>query len=362
MQLCGFHATNATAPTGKSTAHGMTRSGIRACNAEHAVVAPQVELPESPLHESRQLEPTSTSSCHQSPASRPVSLPSWPALSSTLTTHPIVTRGVLHTLICLLVAAVALMFTDRAVAAQSIKLATTTSTENSGLLDILLPAFRETADIQVLSIAVGTGRALRLGVNGDVDVVMVHAKEAELEFLKAGYGTRREEFMYNDFIIVGPESDPAGLGEVAGVTDALAAIARDRAVFVSRGDDSGTHKREQSLWSDTGVVPEGSWYREAGQGMGKVLQIASELGAYTLTDRGTWLKVGERLNLSVVFEADPKLFNYYSVIPVNPEKHPRIRHEAAVQFADWLTSEEAQVLIRDYTINGQSAFIPTRLP
>ncbi len=247
-------------------------------------------------------------------------------------------------------------------ASQSIKLATTTSTENSGLLDILLPAFREASDIQVLSIAVGTGRALRLGVNGDVDVVMVHAKEAELEFLSGGYGTRREEFMYNDFIIVGPEDDPADLKSVSGVTEALAAVARAGSLFVSRGDDSGTHKREQALWAETGVMPDGNWYREAGQGMGKVLQITSELGAYTLTDRGTWLKVGNRLNLSVMFEADPKLFNHYSVIPVNPEKHPRISNAAAEIFADWLTSKEAQELIRDYAINGQSAFIPTRLP
>ncbi len=248
-----------------------------------------------------------------------------------------------------------------ALAETTIKLATTTSTENSGLLDILLPAFRETSGIQVLSIAVGTGRALRLGVNGDVDVVMVHAKEAELEFLASGFGTRREEFMYNDFIIVGPDNDPAKLRAHASVTEALSAVASGQALFLSRGDDSGTHKREQSLWLDAGVTPDGNWYREAGQGMGKVLQIASELGAYTLTDRGTWLKVGDRLNLSVLFEADPKLFNHYSVIPVSPVKHPRIKNAAAEVFADWLASAEAQVLIRDYTINGQSAFIPTRL-
>ena len=249
----------------------------------------------------------------------------------------------------------------QASAGMSIKLATTTSTENSGLLDILLPAFRKTSGIQVLSIAVGTGRALRLGVNGDVDVVMVHAKEAELEFLSAGFGTRREEFMYNDFIIVGPVNDPAKIRTHRSVTEALSAVASTQALFLSRGDDSGTHKREQLLWLDAGVTPQGDWYREAGQGMGKVLQIASELGAYTLTDRGTWLKVGDRLNLSVLFEADPKLFNHYSVIPVSPLKHPRIKNDAAEVFADWLASAEAQVLIRDYTINGQSAFIPTRL-
>ena len=252
--------------------------------------------------------------------------------------------------------------TTTAIAGEQIRLATTTSTENSGLLGNLLPAFEKQSGIAVLSIAVGTGKALKMGELGDVDVVMVHAKAAEEQFLADGFGTRREEFMYNDFIIVGPADDHAQLRGTHSIEEALEKIVEHGAKFVSRGDDSGTHKKEQSLWKDIDMEPAGKWYLEAGQGMGKVLQMAGELGAYTLTDRGTWLNLRQGLDLELVFEADPRLFNYYGVIPINPEKHPHVKSAAAESLADWLISAEGQELIRAYTINGRPAFIPTRLP
>lgn len=245
-------------------------------------------------------------------------------------------------------------------AAQSerLRVATTTSTENSGLLAALLPRFSARTGIDVHVLAVGTGQALRLGQNGDVDVVLVHAPAAEEKFVDAGFGVNRRAVMYNDFVIVGPNDDPARIAGAKDAAEALARIATGRHLFISRGDDSGTHKKERALWKESALEPDGAWYREAGQGMGKVLQIAAELGAYTLTDRGTWIAYKDQLPLRVIFQGDPLLYNPYGVIAVNPERFPDINYAGAMLFIAWLTSPEGQKLIADYRIAGQTLFTP----
>lgn len=246
-----------------------------------------------------------------------------------------------------------------ALGAAPLRLATTTSTQNSGLLDHLLPAFREATGIEVHVIAVGTGRALRLGEAGDVDVVMVHAPEAEARFVASGAGTRRYPVMKNAFLLIGPPHDPAAVEGLEDAAAALRRIARAGARFVSRGDDSGTHKKERALWTAAGLEPDGAWYVEAGQGMGKVLQMADELGAYTLTDQGTWLAYRERLRLVPLVAGDPRLDNPYSVIPVDPRRHPHVNHRAAMTLVDWLRSPEGQRRIASYRLHGEQAFVPT---
>lgn len=236
-------------------------------------------------------------------------------------------------------------------------LASTTSTEDSGLFDVLIPAFQASNPAyQVRVVAVGTGQALELGRRKDADVLLVHAPPAESAFVANRYGIERRRVMYNDFVIVGPASDPAG---VAGMTDAaaaLAAIAEARAPFVSRGDDSGTHRKERSLWDDAGVTPSGDWYREAGQGMGAVLRMVGEMGAYTLTDRGTYLNFAEELGLTVLVEGDPRLRNQYGVITVAGAMNP----EGARAFADWVTGPEGQRVIGEYGVArfGKPLFQP----
>ncbi len=248
------------------------------------------------------------------------------------------------------------------VAANSVlRLATTTSTENSGLLEVLLPVFEKQYGLQVHTIAVGTGKALRLGERGDVDVVMVHAKIAEEKFVADGFGVEREEFMFNHFLIVGPASDPAGIGKLKSAVQVLQKLESTQSLFLSRGDDSGTHKRELAIWKMAGLSPSGDWYREAGQGMGKVLQIAGELGAYTITDRGTWLRFHQRINLVEMFSSDPPLYNPYSVIAVNPNRHPHVNHDGARSLVSWLNSMQAQTLIDNFRIEGQRAFVPLHL-
>lgn len=242
-----------------------------------------------------------------------------------------------------------------------IRMATTTSTQNSGLLDYLLPLFKQRTGIEVQTIAVGTGKALRMGREGDVDVVMVHARPAELKFVEEGYGVDRSEFMYNDFVLVGPKSDPAAIGAEKDVTSALKKIATSQSLFVSRGDDSGTHKKELSLWKAGSIKPAGSWYREAGQGMGKVLQMASELQGYTLTDRGTWLAYQGKLDLALLSEGDAGLRNPYGVIAVNPKRYPDTHYADARKLIDWVSSPEGQQLINDYKVNGKQLFIPLLL-
>jgi tungstate transport system substrate-binding protein len=243
-----------------------------------------------------------------------------------------------------------------------IRLATTTSTENSGLLKVLLPAFEKNHNYRVKVISVGTGKALRLAREGDVDVVLVHAREAEDKLVADGYGVDRRDVMYNDFVLVGSTADPAGIRGTTDAADAFSRIAASGSLFVSRGDSSGTHKKELQLWQQAGTAPRGQWYREAGQGMGKVLQIAGELEAYTLTDRGTWLAYRNKLPLVIVTEGDKRLFNPYGIIAANPAKYPDLNYEGAKALIDWIISPAAQKMIGDFTIDQQRLFVPMHDP
>lgn len=248
-----------------------------------------------------------------------------------------------------------------AAAPSVIRLATTTSTENSGLLRVLIPAFEQAKGYKVHVIAVGTGKALRMGQDGDVDAVMVHARAAEDQFVAAGYGVSRRDLMYNDFVIVGPKDDPANVHTASDAPAMFKAIAARRAVFISRGDDSGTHKKEQELWHAAGVKPEGGWYRAIGQGMEQALQMANETRAYTLTDRGTWLALRRKLDLRILEEGDKRLFNPYGVIAVNPKRYPDINYRGAMAFIDWLTSADGQRAIASFKVDGETLFFPTAL-
>ena len=239
-----------------------------------------------------------------------------------------------------------------------IKMATTTSTDNSGLLGVLVPAFTAKTGIEVDVIAVGTGTAIAYGEAGDVDVVFVHARAREDAFVADGFGVNRRDVMYNDFVILGPPSDPAGVKGVKTAAEALAAIAAAEAEFVSRGDDSGTHIKEKSLWTAAGLTPAGRWYKEAGQGMGAVITMTNDLAGYTLTDRATYLAMKDSLNLEVVLEGDAVLFNPYGVIAVNPDRHPHVKYEAAMAFIDYVVSPEGQKVIGDFKVNGEQLFYP----
>ena len=241
----------------------------------------------------------------------------------------------------------------------TIRLAMTTSTEASGLLGALLPEFQkayEVNEVQVLS--VGTGRALKLGENGDVDVVLVHARDAEDLFVAEGHGVGRRDVMYNDFVLVGPPQDPAGVSGSESVAGAFRAIAEHQALFISRGDDSGTHKKELAIWRGAGIEPEGESYASAGQGMGAVLIMADETRAYTLTDRGTYISFRDRIDLPILYEGDPDLCNPYGVIAVNPDRHPEVNHAGAMAFIDWLTSPEGQAVIGAYRRDDETLFHP----
>jgi len=240
-----------------------------------------------------------------------------------------------------------------------LRLATTTSTANSGLLDYLLPEFSAETAIEVHMIAVGTGKALRLGREGDVDIVLVHARAAEDAFVEGGYGVDRADVMYNDFIIAGPKSDPAGAASSDSVAQVLQRVYDSEQPFISRGDDSGTHKRELILWQSAGKNPAGSWYREVGQGMGKTLQIANEVDGYTMTDRGTWLAYQAKLDIQLLFEDDPPLFNPYGIIAVNPELYPDVNYAGASKLIKWITTPEAQKMIGEFKIKGQQLFVPS---
>ena len=240
-----------------------------------------------------------------------------------------------------------------------LRLATTTSTANSGLLDYLLPKFTAETAIEVHMIAVGTGKALRLGREGDVDIVLVHARAAEDAFVEGGYGVDRADVMYNDFIIVGPKSDPAGAASSVSVAQVLQRIYDSAQPFISRGDDSGTHKRELILWQSAGKAPSGSWYREVGQGMGKTLQIANEIDGYTMTDRGTWLAYQSKLDIQLLFEDDPPLFNPYGIIAVNPELHPDVNYVGSIELIKWIISPGVQKMIGGFKIKDQQLFVPS---
>jgi tungstate transport system substrate-binding protein len=239
-----------------------------------------------------------------------------------------------------------------------ITVASTTSTEQSGLFRHLLPIFEQKTGIQVRVVALGTGQALDMGKRGDADVVFVHARALEEKFVAEGYGVKRFEVMYNDFILVGPKSDPAGIGGSKDIVVALKKILQSRAAFASRGDNSGTHFAELELWKAAGIDiarEKGPWYRDTGSGMGPTLNIASGMNAYALADRGTWLSFKNRGNLAISVEGDKRLFNQYGVILVNKA---HVKKELGQRFIDWLISTEGQKAIADYTIDGQQLFFP----
>ncbi|USD66578.1 substrate-binding domain-containing protein [Vibrio sp. SCSIO 43136] len=238
-----------------------------------------------------------------------------------------------------------------------VRLATTTSTYHSGLLDYLLPEFQKDTGYQVDIIAAGTGKALRMGENGDVDLVMTHAPKAEADFVEKGYGIEPHALMYNDFVVVGPKDDPAGVYGEKDVANAFQSIVKNQAMFVSRGDDSGTHKKELNLWAQSQIEPNFGGYRSVGQGMGPTLNMASEMQAYTLTDRGTWLAYQNKVDLMVAVEGDERLFNPYQVILVNPARYPDLNVKGAKVFRDWLITPKAQSLINSFTIQGQKLFV-----
>jgi tungstate transport system substrate-binding protein len=252
--------------------------------------------------------------------------------------------------------ALSLLLTATGFAAEHLRLATTTSTENSGLLAELLPPFEAANDCQVDVIAVGTGKAIKLGVTGDVDVIMVHARSKEDAFVNAGYGVDRRDVMYNDFVILGPEGDPAGIKGGKDAAEAMAKIAASKSTFVSRGDDSGTHSREKQLWQKAGIIPAGDWYLEAGRGMGEVIVMAGERQGYTLSDRGTYIAYTQKTPLQIVVEGDKGLFNPYGVIMVNPEKHSHVKVALARKFLDYLTSDQAKQLITGFRKGGKQLF------
>lgn len=270
-----------------------------------------------------------------------------------------------------------------------IKMSTTTSTQASGLLDVLLPELEKDTGITVKVIAKGTGAAIRDGMDGNVDVIFVHAKTREEKFVAEGYGTKRYAVMHNDFVILGPKTDPAKIRALKSAAQALQNIADAKAVFISRGDDSGTHTKEQALWKDSGlplekktnsivkkgkkqevtfIYPAGSeqWYLSIGQGMGKALTVADEKQAYILADRGTYIKYkfgrDVPIELDVLCEGDPALANPYGVIPINPKKHPHVKYDLAEEFANWLVSQKGQAVIANYRLLGKQLFYPDALP
>ncbi|MDQ9169160.1 substrate-binding domain-containing protein [Oxalobacteraceae bacterium R-40] len=242
---------------------------------------------------------------------------------------------------------------------QTIRLSTTTSTESSGLLKHLLPAFEAKTKSKVHVISVGTGKALELAKNGDVDVTLVHARASEDKFVAEGHGVDRRDVMYNDFIIVGPASDPAGIKGSKDVLKAMKQIVSKKAKFISRGDNSGTDQMERAYWKDIGAKPEGGAYVSAGLGMGEVLTMAGEMQAYTLTDRATYIAYRAKTGLAIAVEGDPKMFNPYGIIAVNPAKYPGINYKGAMQLIEWITSDEGQKLIASFKIDGQQLFFPS---
>lgn len=243
--------------------------------------------------------------------------------------------------------------------AQTLRLSTTTSTDNSGLLAYLLPQFEKESHLKVKVIAVGTGKALELAKNGDVDVTLVHARPAEDKFVAAGYGVNRRDVMYNDFLLVGPQADPAGIRGGKDVLQAMKKIAGAHAKFISRGDNSGTDQMEKAYWKQIGIAPGGEGYISAGVGMGQVLSMAGEMQAYTLTDRATYGAYRAKTGLAILVEGDPKMFNPYGVIAVNPDKHKDVNYEGAMRFIKWLTSPEGQAKIASFRVDGQQLFFPS---
>ena len=248
---------------------------------------------------------------------------------------------------------------DRSILVQS-----TTSTQNSGFYDYILPIFTDETGITVNIVAVGTGQAIKNAENGDADVLLVHAKEAEEAFVASGNGVERFDLMYNDFVILGPEDDPLDLKGADSVAKMLRILSTGDGIFVSRGDDSGTHKKELSLWGSMGFTPEISsgWYRETGSGMGSTIRVAVEMQAYTMSDRATWIAYENKVDEVIVFEGEPPLFNQYGIIMVNPDKHPHVNVADAQIFIDWMLSDHGQDLINSYYVNGQQLFFANAAP
>ncbi|MFH1799037.1 MAG: substrate-binding domain-containing protein [Candidatus Omnitrophota bacterium] len=252
------------------------------------------------------------------------------------------------------------LFLSQADAKETIRLATTTSTYETGLLDYIFPPFEKKNDVQIHIISVGTGKAIKLGENGDVDIILVHARAAEDKFVDEGFGVNRRDVMYNDFVIL---SSPEDNAEISGLKDAKEALKRiydTKQVFVSRGDDSGTHKKEKYLWSKTGLTPEPGWgwYLETGQGMSATLRVADEKGAYVMLDRATYIFNKDSIRLKIMVEGDKELFNPYGVIAINPYKHSHVKYELAMSLIGWLTSPECQERIEEYTKDGNRLYLP----
>lgn len=261
----------------------------------------------------------------------------------------------------LLIAFACVVGLSAAHAERSIVVASTTSTEQSGLFGHILPQFERESGIKVRVVALGTGQALDTARRGDADVVFVHDRAAEEKFVAEGHGVERHDVMYNDFVLVGPKSDPAGIAGGRDIVEALKRVAAAKAPFVSRGDKSGTHAAELRLWKLADVDLEavkGPWYRDSGSGMGPALNMAASLGAYILADRGTWLSFKNRQDLAIAVEGDRRLFNQYGVILVNPERHPHVKREAGQRFIDWIVSPDGQSAIASYRIDGEQLFFP----
>ncbi|KPQ25581.1 MAG: tungstate transport system substrate-binding protein [Halomonas sp. HL-48] len=239
-----------------------------------------------------------------------------------------------------------------------ITLASTTSTENSGLFKAIIPQFTEQTDIEVRVVAVGTGQAFETARRGDADSLLVHDTEGEEQFVADGDASERQDVMYNDFVIVGPDDDPAGIQDSDSIGDAMRRIAESDSPFASRGDDSGTNRAELRLWEDADIEPNGEWYRELGSGMGPTLNTAAGMGAYTFTDRATWVAFENPQDLTLLYEGDEALFNQYGSLLISQDKHPHLKHDLAEQWHDWLLSDEGQQAIADYEVDGQQLFFP----
>jgi len=253
------------------------------------------------------------------------------------------------------------LFAMPAHAGTSLILQSTTSTDNSGLYNYLLPHYASVSGVEVKVVAVGTGQALENARNCDGDIVIAHARDLEIDFVSAGFGTERHDLMYNDFVILGPRQDPAGITTAKTVDDAMRAIRASKAPFASRGDNSGTNRAERRLWTASGHAPnsdDSSWYLETGMGMGATLNFAVQAEAYTVSDRATWLAFGNKADHRILFEGDPNLFNQYGVIPVSPTRCPMIRHQAALDFRDWLVSDDGQAAIAAFQKHGSQLFFP----
>ena len=270
--------------------------------------------------------------------------------------HALFRRNFLGVLICILLMPLSSLAQQDD---QVIKMSTTTSTENSGLLSYLLPLFEAETGLKVQVIAVGTGKALELAKNGDIDVTLVHARAAEDKFVAEGYGVNRRDVMYNDFIIVGPRNDPAGVRKAGkDVVKGFKRIIDSKSKFISRGDNSGTDQKEQEYWQLLGAKPNGNSYISAGLGIGEVLNMAAQMQAYTLTDRATYLAYRAKTGLAIALEGDSRMANPYGIIAVNPEKHKHVKYKATMRLIDWITSRSGQQKIALFTIDGQQVFFP----